>query len=184
MDFNSLGQGSAFYVLNKAGKPTLLVGTIKSRTQPQAKYQATAVPNAFNGANIQQVINITATIDGKDETFTEIPVNVEVAQSGDKIFTGSRDAMISVVDGLINQSKKILSDVEYHKTMIEEGDKILEVLNPKYAEEKKQAKTIADLEKGYSDISKRFAKVESDQAQILAMLKQMSQKPTKNSEKL
>jgi hypothetical protein len=174
MDFNSLVNGSPFYVLRKSGTPALQIGTVKSKTQPQPKYQAQSVPTAFNGTNIQQVINVTATIDGRDETFTDIPFNVEVAQSGDKVFSGSRDAMISVIDSLISQSKKALGDVEYHKTMIAEGDKMLEVLNPKYAEEKKQAQTISDLEKGYSDMSKRFAKLETDNAQMLAMLKKLT----------
>lgn len=174
MDLNSLVNGSPFYVLRKSGTPTLQIGTVKAKTQPQPRYQAQAVPTAFNGTNIQQVISVTATIDGKDETFTDVPYNAEVAQSGDKIFTGSREAMISVVDNLITQSKKALDDVEYHKTMIAEGDKILETLNPKYAEEKKQAKAISELEKGYSDMTRKFAKLETDNAQILAMLKKLT----------
>lgn len=168
MDFNSLGQGAPFYIFKKSEKPILLIGTVKSKTQPQPRYQAQAVPTAFNGTNIQQVINITATIDGRDETFTDIPFNVEVAQSGDKIFSGSRDAMISVVDNLINQSKKALNEIEYHKTMISEGDKILEVLNPKYAEEKKQAKTISELQQGYSEMTKRFDNVEKMLTELLS----------------
>ena len=174
MDFNSLGQGAPFYVFKKSEKPILFVGTVKSKTQPQPRYQAQAVPIAFNGTNIQQVINITATIDGKDETFTDIPFNVEVAQSGDKIFSGSRDAMISVVDNLINQSKKALNEIEYHKTMISEGDKILEVLNPKYAEEKKQSKTISELQQGYTEMTKRFDNVEKMLTELLSKNQQKS----------
>lgn len=186
MDFNSLGNGAPIYVLKKAEKPTLLVGTVKSKTQPQPRYQAQAIPTAFNGTNIQQVINITAVIDGKDETFTEIPFNVEVAQSGDKIFSGSRDAMISVVDNLINQSKKALNEVEYHKVMISEGDKILEILNPKYAEDKKQAKTITELQQGYSTMNKKFEKIDADNTEIKAMLQELlnGKKSSKNSDKL
>ena len=180
MDFNSLGIGSPFYVLNKGEKPQLKVGTVKAKTAPQPKYQQGT--NAFNaGATLQQVINITATFGGSDEVFTEIPVNVEVAKIGENvIFSGSQTAMSSVVENLITTSKKALEQVEYHRQMIAEGDKMLESLNPKYAEEKKQAKTIAELERGYSDINKRFAKMESDQAQMLAMLKKMSEKTTKN----
>lgn len=173
MDFNSLGQGAPFYVFRKAEKPVLLIGTVKSKTQPQPRYQAQAVPTAFNGTNIQQVINITVTIDGKDETFTDVPFNVEVAQAGEKIFSGSRDAMISVVDNLINQSKKALTEIEYHKTMISEGDKILEVLNPKYADEKKQARTITELQQGYSSLNKKFDKIELDNGKIMSMLSEL-----------
>lgn len=180
MDFNSLGTGAPFYVLRKSDKPTLLIGTVKSKTPPQARYQAQSVPTAFNGTNIQQVINITATIDGKDEVFNDVPFNVEVAQSGDKIFSGSREAMISVVDNLITQSKKALNEVEYHKRMIAEGDKILETLNPKYAAEKEQAQTINQLKDGYNEISKKFSKIEADNAKMMAMLTKLSEKSSKS----
>lgn len=173
MDFNSLGQGSPFYVLNKTEKPVLKIGTVKGKTNPQPKYQNGT--NAFNAANIQNVITITATFDGKDEVFPEIPVNVEVAKIGENvIFSGSQTAMASVVENLIQQSKKALEQVEYHKNMISEGDKILEVLNPKYADEKRQAKTISELEKKQAETDKKLDKISTDQAQILSMLKQLT----------
>lgn len=173
MDFNSLGQGSPFYVLDKAKTPTLRVGTVKSKTPPQPKYQGGT--NAFNTANIQNVVNITATINGKDEVFPEIPCNVEVAKIGeDVIFSGSQTAMASVVENLIQTSKKALEQEDYHKTMIAEGDKILELLNPKYAEDKRQAKTISELERKQADTDKKLDKV-------LAMLTQLTndKKPPK-----
>lgn len=179
MDFNSLGQGSPFYVLNKADKPTLKIGTVKAKTNPQPKYQNGT--NGYNVANIQQVINITATLDGKDEVFTDIPINVEVAQTGERIFTGSQTAMASVVENLMQQSKKALEQRAYHETMLAEGDKILETLNPKYAEEKRQAKTISDLERKQTETDKKLDKISADNAKILSMLAQLTneKKPSK-----
>lgn len=179
MDFNSLGQGSPFYVLNKAEKPTLRVGTVKSKSNLQPKYQNGT--NAFNTANIQQVINITATFDGKDEIFSDIPFNVEVAKIGENvIFSGSQTAMANVVENLIQGSKKALEQVEYHKTMIAEGDKILELLNPKYAEDKKQARTISELEKKQVETDKKLDRISADNAKILALLSEMNKKSAKN----
>lgn len=82
--------------------------------------------------------------------------------------------MISVVDNLINQSKKALTEIDYHKCMIAEGDKILETLNPKYAAEKEQAQTIMQLKNGYDDISKKFSKIEADNAKMMSMLQQLT----------
>lgn len=179
MDFNSLGQGSPFYVLNKAEKPTLRVGTVKSKSNLQPKYQNGT--NAFNTANIQQVINITATFDGKDEIFSDIPFNVEVAKIGENvIFSGSQTAMANVVENLIQGSKKALEQVEYHKTMIAEGDKILELLNPKYAEDKRQARTITELEKKQVETDKKLDRISADNAKILALLSEMNKKSSKN----
>lgn len=146
MDFNSLNNGSPFYVLRKGERPTLDVGVVKSKTQPQPKYQPQAVPNAFNGTAIQQVVNVVATFNGRDETFTDVPVNVEIAARGNDTFSGSREAMLQAVDTMIQTSKKALEQVDYHKCVLKDGEKMLEVLNPRYADEKKQARTIKALE--------------------------------------
>lgn len=146
MDFQSLGNGNPFYVLRKGEKPILEVGTVKTKTQPRAKWP-TQTPNVMTGMQMQQVIDVTVTINGKDETFSEIPINVEIAARGNDTFSGSREAMLQAVDAMLQTSKKALDQIPYHKGVISESEKMLEVLNPRYAEEKRQARTISDLEK-------------------------------------
>ena len=46
MDFNSLGNGQPFYVLRKGEKPILEVGSVKSKSQPRAKFN-TSTPNVM-----------------------------------------------------------------------------------------------------------------------------------------
>lgn len=145
MDFNSLGNGNPFYVLRKAEKPILEVGVVKSKSQPRAKFP-TQTPNVMNGMQIQQVIDIVATINGRDESFNEIPLNVEIAARGNDTFSGSREAMLQAVDAMLQTSRKAIEQVAYHKSVIAESEKMLETLNPRYAEEKKQARTIKSLE--------------------------------------
>lgn len=146
MDFMSLGNGNPFYVLRKGEKPILEVGTVKTKSQPRAKWP-TQTPNVMAGMQMQQVIDVTATINGKDEVFSEIPTNVEIAARGNDTFSGSREAMLQAVDAMLQTSRKALDQIPYHKGVIAESEKMLEVLNPRYAEEKKQARTIADLER-------------------------------------
>ena len=175
MDFNSLGNGSPFYILKKtAKKPILMVGTVKSKTTPQAKMQNGT--NAFNGNGYHQVINITATVDGNDKVFIDVPINVEVAQSGDEIFTGSQPAMAAVVENLIAQSRSALEQKEYHETMIVEGDKILEVLKPQYAEGKKQAQTISNLEKKQEETDRKLDDIHTMLEKLLAQSERKSTK--------
>ena len=81
MDFNSLGNGSPFYILRQGEKPILEVGVVKSKSQPRAKFP-TQTPNLMQGMQMQQVIDVVATLNGKDETFTDVPVNVEIAMKG------------------------------------------------------------------------------------------------------
>lgn len=145
MDFNSLTNGNPFYVLRKGEKPVLEVGVVKSKSQPRAKFP-TQTPNIMTGVQMQQVVDVVATINGKDENFQEIPVNVEIAQRGNDTFSGSREAMLQAVDSMLQTSKKALDQIPFHKSVISESEKMLEALNPRYAEEKKQARTIKTLE--------------------------------------
>ena len=121
-------------------------GVVKTKSQPRAKFP-TQTPNIGIGMQMQQVIDVTVTINGKDEVFSEIPINVEIAARGNDTFTGSREAMLQAVDAMLQTSKKAIEQVPYHKSVIAESEKMLEVLNPQYAENKKQARTISDLER-------------------------------------
>lgn len=145
MDFSSLGNGSPFYILRQGEKPILEVGVVKSKSQPRAKFP-TQTPNIMQGLQMQQVIDVVATINGKDENFPEIPVNVEIAQKGNVTFSGSREAMLQAVDAMLQTSKKALEQIDYHKSVINESEKMMETLNPQYAENKQQARTIKDLQ--------------------------------------
>lgn len=165
MDFNSLGNGNPFYVLRKGEKPLLEIGVVKSKTQPRPKF-ATQTPNIMTGMQMQQVIDVVATINGKDETFSEIPINVEIAARGNDTFTGSREAMLQAVDAMLQTSRKALDQITYHKGVIAESEKMLEALNPRYAEEKKQARTISDLER-------RQAATDAKLDSILSILKKL-----------
>lgn len=145
MDFASLGNGNPFYILRQGEKPILEVGVVKSKTQPRMKFP-TSTPNLMTGLQTQQVIDVTATINGKDETFNDLPIGVEIAQKGNTTFSGSREAMLQAVDAMLQTSRKAIEQIPYHKSVITESEKMLEVLNPRYAEEKKQARTIKDLQ--------------------------------------
>ena len=172
MDFNSLGNGNPFYVLRKGEKPVLEVGVVKSKTQPRAKFP-TQTPNIMAGVQMQQVIDIVATINGRDETYTELPINVEIAARGNDTFSGSREAMLQAVDAMLQTSKKAIEQIPYHKSVIAESEKMLETLNPRYAEEKKQARTIKALEERQSATD---AKLDS----ILSILQKLDS-PTPSS---
>ena len=145
MDINSLTNGSPFYVLRKGERPTLEIGTVKAKTQPRPQYQ-TQTPNLMNGMNFQQVVDLTVTINGSDRVINNIPLNVEIAAQGNETFSGSREAMLQAVDNMLQTSKKALEQIPMHKNVIAESEKMLEALNPRYAEEKRQARTIKTLE--------------------------------------
>ena len=155
MDIQSLTNGSPFYVLKKGECPKLEVGIVKSKSNPRPQYQ-TSTPSLMNGMNFQQVVDLTVTINGNDRVINNIPLNVEIAAMGNETFSGSREAMLQAVDSMLQTSKKALEQIPWHKITIVESEKMLEVLNPRYAEEKKQARTITDLERRQSETDKKL----------------------------
>jgi len=179
MDFNSIGVGSPFYILRKGDKPILEQGIVKEKSAPQPKYQPQGVPNAYNGIGMQHVTTLTITINGNDRVIADIPVNVEIAARGNETFTGSREAMIQAVDSMIQASKKALTEIDYHKMVIGEGDKMLETLNPNYKEEKMRAQSIHDLQEKSNAQDKRLATLEQQSAEMLNILRTLNGGPAK-----
>lgn len=173
MDFNGLVNGNPFYVLRKGEKPILDVGVVKSKSQPRAKFP-TQTPNIMTGLQMQQVIDVVATVNGRDETFSDIPVNVEIAARGNDTFSGSREAMLQAVDAMLQTSRKAIDQIPYHKSVIVESEKMLETLNPRYAEEKKQAKTIKSLEEKQMATDQKLATLEQQNAEMLAILRKLN----------
>lgn len=173
MDINSLTSGSPFYVLKKGERPVLEIGTVKAKSQPRPQYQ-TQTPNLMNGMNFQQVVDLTVTINGSDRVINNIPLNVEIAARGNDTFSGSREAMLQAVDAMLQTSKKAIDQIPYHKSVIAESEKMLEVLNPQYADNKRQARTIQSLEEKQKATEAKLAALESQSSEMLAILRSLN----------
>jgi hypothetical protein len=173
MDFSSLGQGSPLYILRQGEKPTLDVGTVKAKTQPHVKFP-TSTPNLMTGLQTQQVIDITVTLNGEDETYNDIPVGVEIAAKGNVTFSGSREAMLQAVDNMLQTSKKALEQVAFHKSVIAESEKMLEVLNPQYAENKQNARVIQALKEKQATQEQQLAELKAQNTEMLNILRQLN----------
>lgn len=171
MDFNSLAVGQPFYVLQKSEKPVLQVGVVKTKSDQRPPYQ-TSTPNVFAGLqtmNQGNVIDMTVTIGGNDVPFNNLPVTGESTtyNNGNTFVSGSREATLQAVDTMIQTSKKVLEQVDYHKSVLKEGEKMLETLNPRYAEEKKRDRSIKSLEERQDAQDKKLDK-------ILAFMQELS----------
>lgn len=161
MDFNSLQVGQPIYVLQKSEKPTLQVGVVKTKSDPKSPYQ-TNQPAIFNGLATMQgqnlVVDVVATIGGADIPFSNLPVNAETTSynNGMTFVSSSREAMLQGVDTMIQASKKALEQVNYHKSVLTEGEKMLETLNPRYREEKERDRSIKSLEERQDKTDKKL----------------------------
>jgi hypothetical protein len=73
---------------------------------------------------------------------------------------------------MLQTSKKALEQVPYHNSVITESEKMMETLNPQYAENKEQARTIKDLQE-------RADKQDKKLDDIYTLLQKMNGAPPK-----
>lgn len=162
MDFNSCATGQPFYCLTKkeGAKPVLEIGVVKDKAVQPPQYQLQAIPNAMNGMSApSQLVRITATFNGADRVFPDVPVNVEIAQKGDMTFTGSTQAMMQAVDAMMQTSKGELARESYNRMVLASGEDMMETLNPRYAEEKQRDRTIKSLEERQDAQDKKLDRI-------------------------
>ena len=151
MNFNSLNVGSPIFVLTKTSTvPVMQIGVLKSKVPLQN----------FN-------LDITATFDGVDKTFRNVPFGSEIATEGNDIFSGDAIKMQMAIESEMQASQQILNSVEYHRSMIEKGSGFIEKINPKYAKEKQQEREIAELKRKQKESDKKLDKMLEMLAKIL-----------------
>lgn len=141
--FQSLRAGSSLFILHKNGSPVLEKGTIVSVTAPMPKY---SVPPVF-GQPQEMVVDIVVKVNSQDLTYQKVPATADIADFGINgvVISDSRDAMNAEVVNLKNKSLETISSIDFHKGVIQDCNKILEDLNPEFAERQAQQNEINSL---------------------------------------
>lgn len=150
--FQSLRAGSSIYILHKNGNPELEKGTVVNVSPPMPKY---TVQPVF-GQPQEMVVDLTIKVNNQDMNYQKIPANAEIAEFGlnGVVLSDSRDAMNAEVMNLKNRSLEIVGSVDFHKGVIECCDKILESLNPEFAERQAQQNEINALREQMQELMK------------------------------
>lgn len=169
--FQSLRQNSQIYIFHK-DIPSLEVGYVTSVSIPRPKY---AVPPSF-GQQQEMVVDIVAKLNGNTVNYNGLPANSDIADSfsnGEGLsLSDNREAMNAEILACKQKSIDIVNSVDNHKKMISDYDKILQDLNPEYAEKQQQQSEINSLKSQMTDMNKS-----------LATLTSMIQKLTKEDKK-
>lgn len=162
MDFNSLGENSPVYVIRK--KPfQFLSGTLKSKTikPPSNPYMPQAAP---------QPIDIVVKVGESDETVPNIPTGTEVVEFRGTYYSTNAEGAQQAISGLMQIGRDGIDNQEYFKSLITDGEKALESLNPQYAEGKRQARVVKELQERQDAQDKKLDK-------ILAFMEELSGTP-------
>lgn len=154
--FNTLGQNSLFYILDKNNKPTLKIGKVT---------EAKVNPQFYGLAN--QEMDIKVDVNGDIYEFKKIPANVSIiSPSTGIVISDNVEDMTKEYEGLVSSSQQVLDNIEYYQGIVNSKDEIYSKLNPKYAKEKEQENKLNNLEgrvgnveSGINDIKAMLSKV-------------------------
>jgi len=141
--FQNLRQGNQIYILNKTGKPVLETGIVVSVSTPMPKYQ---VPPVF-GQPQEMTVDLIVKVGGQDVNYQRIPASSDIADFGTTgiVLSDNKEAMNAEVVSLKNKSVDAINSVDFHRDIVSGCDKILEVLNPEFAERQQQQMEINTL---------------------------------------
>ena len=139
MDFKTLGENSPIYIVHK--KPFLFeMGTLKSKgTKPinQFPYLSQAMP---------QTIDVVISVNGSDETLPNIPSNLDIVEYKNRFYSTTAEGAQQAIANLMQMATSCKAEMPYYDSILEQGEKYMEQLNPQYAEGKRRARTIEDLQ--------------------------------------
>lgn len=139
MDFKSLGENSQVHIIRK--KPfQYLTGTLKSKTaknQNFAPYMMQTQPQTYD-----LVINVN----GNDEVVSGISDNMEVVEYKGSYYSASTNGILQAASTMVQMAKNGKAEQAYFDDVIANGEKVIESLNPEYAESKRQARLVKDLQ--------------------------------------
>jgi len=178
MDFQSLRPGSAIYILHRDDNtPRLIVASVQNKPEPRPRYMTQTpgpTPAAYTGTNMMTpVVEVVARCGNEDVPFSNLTPTDSSAtyNNGQTFITTTPDAMLPAVDAMIQDSRKALERVDYHKTVLVEGEKMLETLNPRYREEKEQKQDIANLKS-------QMGNIESTMGTMMTMMQSLQKSIT------
>lgn len=142
--FSSLKPGAILYILDKNGELDVKIGYVENVTQPRPMYK-TYNPAVSFGMNMQTVVDIGVKINNEHKDIIGVPSNESVCSYGDYVVSETREAMISELDAMLQNSKNIIDSIDHHKHIIAACEGILKKLNPVYAKEQERDSAIEDL---------------------------------------
>ena len=168
--FSTLRKGSSIYILDRTSTPEVKVGYVENVSMPRPMYP-TYNPSVSLGTNMSQVVDITVRMDSETKEFC-VPSNLNIHTYGDYTLSESKEAMISEVDSLLQNSKDIVNSVDKHKENITTYENILKTLNPVYAKEQERDSAITNLSSRVDNIQDSL-----DRLEILLRRKESSLTP-------
>ena len=165
VNFSELQPGANFYVISTNGGLQVAVGTVKGKTAPYWP---------MNNSMNSQLVDVTINIGGQDRLVPGLPINLEVAGRDPEIYTGNRETAERIIDEKMSEADKIIQNVAYYQKVKQDGPKCKEIINPGYAQTRRQAETIESLQAELAATKGELQGMREMQAKTLELLEKLS----------
>lgn len=152
--FQQLRQNSQVYIFHKGNTPLLEIGYVSNYPVVKPKYN---VPPTF-GNQQEMIVDLIVKIGDQLVNYNQLPANLDIADSfsnGESIvISDNREAMNAEILNFKQKSIDTLNSIDVHKDIIFSCDKILNDLNPEYAEKKQQQSEMNTLKSQINEMNK------------------------------
>ena len=152
---SGLRQGAPLFILYKNDLKTA-IGEVVSVT-PYVPGPGDPV-TAFAQGGFQRLYNISATVNGQNVLFKRINGDSPIAdQLGEGVLISeTRDGILNELSAMRSNSARALEQVETHKRIVSECDRLSLELNPQLKREQEQAREIASLRSDLAELKALF----------------------------
>lgn len=154
--FSALKEGSIVYILEKSNGLKFKTANVIGVSSPQFANGSYSSLNPFGGT-----INIKVEFDGNIEDFGNLPANQNKTyyDNGKITVSESKEAILSELENIVQNSKNVINSIDYHNNIIKDGEDILKDLNPVFAKEKARDKEISNLHTRIDNIDGKLDKL-------------------------
>lgn len=148
--FSALRQGAPLYILDKGDEPNMKIGQIEGVTQPR-----------FNPASGfgSTVVDIAVKIGNEKKDFIGVPSNSSVHSYGNFVISENKELMAQEVNAMLQTSKSIIDNIDYHKRVISTCEEILKQVDPDYAKQQLRDEEINSIKEEVSSLKEDISKV-------------------------
>lgn len=147
--FSALAQGSSVYILDKTSSPKYLIGEVVGVSQPKIN---------FNG---QSTVDLRVNVDNCVQEFSNLlSINsISTYNGGKVIISETKQGIQNEVESILDNSKKIIDNIDFHKQNIIDCEEILKQLNPQFAKDKERDDRLFNLESRFDGVESKLDKI-------------------------
>lgn len=146
--FSALSQGSPIYLLDRTSTLEYKIGEVVGVSQPK-----------FN--SLGNTVDLKIKIDDSVQEFNGIPsINSYVSYNNGKvIISETKQSIQNEVEGILENRRNIIENIDNYKQEIAECEDILRKLNPQFAKDKERDDRLLNLENRFDGVESKLDKI-------------------------